>query len=390
VSGLPIEFQLKTAETWASYVYLPRSKPDLSRKQLRFIDLFSSVGGLSLGVAEAIQEQGFNPRPVFAADVDAMAIDVYRANWPGVRTFQNSVRHLVDSHVIGQGESARFAYKPLIVNELLASMQGKIDLVVAGPPCQGNSSLNNFTRGNDPRNELYLQVPAIAAALDAPMVIIENVPGVVREQNNVVGTAAALLESNGYALESGVLSADKFGWPQTRKRFFLVASKVSAPIPFSQVRATFGSEAKSISWLLNNFPPKLDDSQLMSAPANLSEENLERAQYLLENEIFDLPLDLRPDCHKGGTTYTSSYGRMNPDRPAPTLTTGFFSPGRGRFIHPFEARTLTPREAARVQGFPDWFEFNPLGKTTRSNLAKWLGDAVPPLLGYLAAKSLDL
>lgn len=387
---MPTGYKSKTAENWVSYITQPKQPIDISAKQLRFIDLFSSIGGLSLGVAEAIKEQGLSPRSVFAADVDVMATEVYKANWPGVRTFQNSVRHLVDSHLIGQGEEARFAYQPVIVNELLANMKGKVDLVVAGPPCQGNSSLNNFTRGNDPRNELYLQVPAIAVALEAPMVLIENVPGVVREQNNVVGTAAALLESNGYSVEAGVLSADKFGWPQTRKRFFLVASRLSAPIPFSLIRDTLGAEAKSISWLLNQIGPKTSDTELMSQAATLSDDNVERAKYLIENNVYDLPLGLRPDCHKSGTTYTSSYGRMNPDKPAPTLTTGLFSPGRGRFIHPFEPRTLTPREAARVQGFPDWFDFDPKGKTTRSNLAKWLGDAVPPVLGYLAAKSLDL
>ena len=77
---------------------------------------------------------------------------------------------------------------------------------------------------------------------------------------------------------------------------------------------------------------------------------------------------------------------MSWDKPAPTITTGFLTPGRGRFIHPLKPRVLTPHEAARVQGFPDWFDFcTPIGKSlSRTNLTKWVGDAVPSVLGAAA------
>ena len=80
---------------------------------------------------------------------------------------------------------------------------------------------------------------------------------------------------------------------------------------------------------------------------------------------------------------------MKWNEPAPTLTTGFVSPGRGRFIHPKERRVLTPREAARLQGFPNWFDFSPaaLAPSKRGQLAKWIGDAVPSILGYVAGFS---
>ncbi len=81
---------------------------------------------------------------------------------------------------------------------------------------------------------------------------------------------------------------------------------------------------------------------------------------------------------------------MRPNDPAPTLTTGFMSPGRGRFIHPTERRVLTPREGARLQGFPNWFDFTPdsLLDVRKTDLAKWIGDAVPSILGYFATLSL--
>ena len=106
--------------------------------------------------------------------------------------------------------------------------------------------------------------------------------------------------------------------------------------------------------------------------------------YLFEKNIYDLPDAERPDCHKNGTSYLSVYGRMRPDRPAQTITTGIGSPGQGRFIHPTRRRLITPHEAARIQGFPDWFLFSLEGREpSRKDLAKWIGDAVPPFLGFV-------
>ncbi|MEI7560532.1 MAG: DNA cytosine methyltransferase, partial [Actinomycetes bacterium] len=87
-------------------------------------------------------------------------------------------------------------------------------------------------------------------------------------------------------------------------------------------------------------------------------------------------------------TYGAVYGRMRWDQPAPTLTTGFMTPGRGRFTHPLERRTLLPREAARIQGFPDNYRFeHAQAKLGRSAIAKGIGDAVPSILGFAATLS---
>jgi DNA (cytosine-5)-methyltransferase 1 len=126
----------------------------------------------------------------------------------------------------------------------------------------------------------------------------------------------------------------------------------------------------------------------MNGLPDMSQENQERLNWLFNNDSFELPNHVRPICHQDGHTYPSVYGRMKPDQPAPTLTTGFMSPGRGRFIHPLERRMLTPREAARLQGFPNWFDFLDRDNTKRSDLAKWIGDAVPSILGYFATMSL--
>jgi DNA (cytosine-5)-methyltransferase 1 len=117
----------------------------------------------------------------------------------------------------------------------------------------------------------------------------------------------------------------------------------------------------------------------------LSQENQARVDYLFRHAKYELPNAERPDCHKEGHTYPSVYGRMYPDKPAQTITTGFLTPGRGRFVHPTRPRVITPREAARIQGFPDNFQFVVNGyDPARNAVTKWIGDAVPSILGYAA------
>ena len=125
---------------------------------------------------------------------------------------------------------------------------------------------------------------------------------------------------------------------------------------------------------------------LMTPLVELSDENRRRIQWLFDNDAHDLALTERPECHQDGTTYNSVYGRLFTDRPAPTITSGFMTPGRGRYIHPTQMRTLTPREAARLQGFPDTYRFHPdeSRPSSKAQLGKWIGDAVPMPLGHAA------
>jgi DNA (cytosine-5)-methyltransferase 1 len=123
-----------------------------------------------------------------------------------------------------------------------------------------------------------------------------------------------------------------------------------------------------------------------SAPV-LSSENAVRADWLLKHDAYDLPNDKRPPCHRDPShKYKSMYGRLDWSKPAQTITTGFGSPGQGRYLHPDEARTLTPHEAARLQFFPDWFEFSSV--TKRNRLQEMIGNAVPPKLGFSVAVEL--
>lgn len=378
------------AAWWSAYIRGPRAQVHRNAPPVRFIDLFSSVGGLSLGALEAMASLGLRGTSLLAADVDRRALQVYRSNLKPRFATSESVRGMLDFRVVGTGDRANFAFDPEITADMLASHIGRVDMVLAGPPCQGHSSLNNHSRHEDPKNLLYLTVPAAAVALGATHVIIENVPNVVADRHGVVQTTISLLKNAGYRLSSGVLAANDLGWPQTRKRFFLVASRAGQPADLREMAAAMKRAALPVSWLLDDLAQEpLDDGDVMRSVPRSSAENEMRIGWLYENDAYDLPNAIRPDCHKDGTTYPATYGRMRWDAAAPTITGGFLTPGRGRFIHPTKPRVLTPREAARIQGFPDWFSFtaSPAEPPTRAEVSRWIGNAVPSILGMTATLS---
>jgi DNA (cytosine-5)-methyltransferase 1 len=376
------------AAWWGSYLRGEKqiAEPDLPR--VRFLDLFSSVGGLTLGAVEAITSLGMRALPLLAADTDQRALQVYKHNHRPRAIVADSVRRMVDFRVRGAGEGASFAYLPTVTDPRVEALSGSVDLILAGPPCQGHSSLNNHSRHEDPKNLLYLAVPAVAVAIGAKHVVIENVPNVVADRHGVVSTTIGLLRDSGYGITAAILAADKLGWAQTRKRFFLVASRDAQPQDLGDLfQSSIRDAPLPVMSLLHDLEAEeLDDTDVMRSVPRLSRENQRRIDWLFDNEMYDLPNEVRPDCHKLGTTYVATYGRMRKDAPAPTVTGGFLSTGRGRFIHPTRRRVLTPREAARIQGFPDWFDFapNPTEPPSRAEVGRWIGNAVPSILGFVA------
>jgi DNA (cytosine-5)-methyltransferase 1 len=359
-----------------------------SGRHLRVVDLFCGVGGLALGVRQAADELGHTLETVLAVDRDVQALSVYQKNHASRLTSTDSTDALVAFQMIGSGDSAKMFSKPHLARSL-QHLKGTIDVVLAGPPCQGHSNLNNHSRRTDERNSLYLTVTAMAIALRAPMVVIENVPAVVHDHHNVVSSTVSLLKEAGYYVEYGVLNAATMGWPQTRKRYFVVASREQHPIALTEVQRALTTDTPlSVWWAIEDLIAREMAGFMDRLPA-LSEENQRRVEFLAANNVYELPNDQRPACHRGGTTYSAVYGRMRQDQPAPTITGGFLSPGRGRFTHPTEPRVLTPREAARIQAFPDHFDFVPAGveEPKQTHLARWIGNAVPMPLGYAAGLS---
>ena len=351
-------------------------------------ELFCGSGGLGIGVREASHELGLRYMSLACLDHDPEAVEVYAANHGSPLRSACSATEIVDYNVAGQGEQAQFLYEPELLNPAWDSLRGRVDLLMAGPPCQGHSNLNNRTRRTDKRNQLYLTVPAVAVALGVEAVVIENVQAVVHDRSQVVASAIALLRDAGYHIETGVISALSTGWPQTRRRYFLIARRSAPPIPLATVVEATSASQRDVAWAISD----LEDSELgqgLHVTVDLSEENRRRIDFLFDHDLYDLPNSERPECHQDGTTYGAVYGRLHADQPAPTVTTGFLTPGRGRYIHPTQRRTLTPLEAARIQGFPDTYNFSPdpRNPATKSKLTKWIGDAVPMPLGYVAGLS---
>lgn len=373
---------------WRSYLEGHRAVSSEKRGPVRTLDLFCGPGGLALGFAQACAELGYEFVSQGAIDDDAGALEVYAANNGTRHRISESVRSLLDYQIRGRGETARFLYPPEVVDEVALPLVGQVDAILAGPPCQGHSNLNNHTRRIDKRNDLYLTVPAFAVAVNASLVVIENVPAVVHDKQNVVATTKTLLEDAGYRVSMGKISADALGWPQTRQRFFLVARKDATPVDLLALGDALADEPRGVLWAIDDLADEPVDGRMV-LDVEFSEENRYRIDWLFENDAYDLPNDERPVCHQGGTTYHAVYGRMLPGLPAPTITTGFLTPGRGRYVHPTRRRTLTPHEAARLQGFPDGYDFHPRGDppSSKAQLTKWIGDAVPMPLGFLAGLS---
>lgn len=349
----------------------------------RIVDLFCGCGGFAWGMRDALRYQGIRPVVTHAYDVDDKALQVYGSNFSPMVASQDSVAMQVDYSMRLLEGRARFAYPPEIVADAktLAAEIGRTDLVISGPPCQGHSNLNNHTRRKDPRNLLYLTTVALAVALRTKNLLIENVLDVQNDHFLVVQRAHELLEAAGYHVDSILLDGPAVGLPQTRKRFFLMASLEDTPRSLLAQRQFEVGKVRTVMDAIGDLEGIPNDSMFDSAP-NLSKTNMERIDWLFNNNAYNLDNEQRPDCHKDGHSYPSVYGRLYPDQPAGTITTGLNSPGRGRYIHPAKRRTITPHEAARLQGFPDTFQFND-ESIGRNSIAKLIGDAVPPLFGLI-------
>jgi len=174
----------------------------------------------------------------------------------------------------------------------------------------------------------------------------------------------------------------RIGIPQTRRRHVLLAIRgagVEARAILDGLRdPCSSSSARTVRWAIGDLEDLPPDG-LLDSPSSPSDENRARIDCLFEEGLLNLPNDHRPPCHRSEHSYVSMYGRLAWHKPAQTITTGFGSMGQGRFVHPSRRRTITPHEAARLQTFPDWFNFSAV--TKRGSLARLIGNAVPPFLG---------
>ena len=341
--------------------------------EIRAIDLFCGCGGLTLGVREAARALGHSFRCVFASDINPNALEMHKIN------FHSDYSDLapIENHVNGELGT------PLTdVEQTFLARVGIIDIVVAGPPCQGNSNLNNHTRRDDPKNLLYLRAVRAIEIVRPDSFVIENVPGVLHERHGVLQTAIRHLSQIGYSVSYGVIPMRKIGVAQMRKRMVLIGSRLTN-INLEQIIEKATVTERPLSWACADLQDRYDVGDIFNSSATHSLTNQQRIHYLFEHDLYELPNEQRPDCHRlKPHNYPAVYGRMHWDDVAPTITGGFGSCGQGRFVHPLYERTLTPHEAARVQFFPDFFDF---GGIKRRGLQLAIGNAVPAKAGYVVS-----
>lgn len=358
---------------WLRSEFLPNL--DDGRGTVRTVDLFSGCGGMTLGVKEAARALGRYVDPVLAVDKDPIALDVFAENFSSVRTANRCVEDLVG---LDRGESFD-ADQRRLQREL-----GDVDVLLGGPPCQGHSNLNNNTRREDPKNALFFTMARAAELLRPNHVIVENVRDIVHDRNDVFRLTRNYFEHElDYSVDTALLKAEHFGVPQHRHRMFLVASR-SQKISLGNFLAPLRTRPRTFYWACGDLTGSRGRSGF-DAASQPQKQTMKRIDWLHDNEEWELPKEHRPPCHREGHTYPGVYGRMWEEEPAPTITTGFPYMGQGRFVHPTDRRTITPHEAARLQFFPDRFDF---GQRSRAAYKRLIGNAVPPKLTYVLALQL--
>ena len=366
-------------------------------RPLRVVDLFSGCGGFSSGFVMA---GGFNI--VAGNDIDDDCLEAFSLNHPEALCWSGSISDLDADRLL----------------DSLSLMRGELEVLIGGPPCQGFSRNRARRHRNgrfvdDPRNYLFVEFLRFVKAFLPRTLVVENVADmIIKEGGRFKDEILDSLDSLGYTTcNAAVLNAADYGVPQRRRRAFIIASRdvpVGLPSPSHSGEAQNGmliplapwrtigdaiSDLSSIDGGEGTSPssyadlPRNDYQRLLRGNAEsvsehvawrLSRVQSERLSFLKQGEgVEALPPSLVPK-----STYGSAYRRMSWDVPALTITTWMYHPGSGMFYHPENHRTITVREGARLQSFPDSTVFVG-GKVSR---CRQVGNAVPPLMAAAIAR----
>ena len=312
------------------------------------VELFSGAGLLSEGFKRA----GFSA--IFAAEGDMRAVKSFNQNVADV-AHQWNVEHVRDDL--------------------------KSQIVVAGPPCQGFSSLGK-RQAHDERNRLSLCVVDWALAVDAKVVVIENVPQFL--QSPYWKTIKRRLKRHGFEATEWILNAADFGAAQLRTRAFAILSKIGLPSPPEKNV----HDHKTVREAFNGLPIDTGGDHMHVAPVP-SSVALSRFRITPprgdKRDIMRTAPDLcPPSWFSVASEATDVWGRMDYDRPANTVRCCFQNASKGRYVHPVANRVISLREGARLQGIPDHWVFH----GDRSSIARQIGNGVPIPLAEAIAKSI--
>lgn len=379
-----------------------------SSARLTAIDLFSGAGGLTLGLLNA----GFDVR--LSSDISAACAATHRHNMPHVPFHMGDVSHLDGDQLL----------------EAAGLQKGELDLLIGGPPCQGFSILGQRLL-SDPRNSLFGEFIRIAGELKPKVAVIENVPGLATLGGGVLLRAIGeAFNRLGYDVECAELLAAQYGVPQMRWRMFFVAWRrdlgingagfpqpthgrcgIGDLVPNRTIRPDQAEGFITIGEAIGDLPEvhggervehytnapvseyqaamrAFSDERLYNHYApRLSPINLARIASLKPGEDWrNLPFELLPEGMKRAhrKDHTRRFRRMAWDGVARSIITRFRDPKSGEYTHPEQNRTISIREAARIQSFPDWFAFQG-GNTDQYDQ---VGNAVPPLLAMAVGREI--
>lgn len=353
------------------------------------LDLFAGAGGMSKGFEDA----GYNV--VAAIEYNKDIAETYKYNHPNTTIIVDDIRTIPSEKI----------------SNLFKEKNMSCDVVFGGPPCQGFSMAGRRIRSkgsflNDPRNFLFLEYVRMVKELNPLVFVLENVPGILNYNNGEIKEEIIeAFTSLGYSVSSKVLCAADYGVPQTRKRAVFIGNRLGVDSEkFFPSPTNSEKNYCTIRDAISDLPPlnsgEGDEVTFYPAKEQLTEyqKKMHSSKGCTYNHISSVhaPETIKimkmvqpgqtmkdlPQKYQTKSVHSGAYGRMEYDEPAYTLTTRLNTPSVGRITHPTQNRTITPREAARIQSFPDDYRF--LGDVTSIGIQ--IGNAVPPLLAEKIAE----
>lgn len=367
-----------------SYPSSPLRSPVLSGRgssvvdleTVQVVDLFSGCGGLSHGFA-SISTTRVQYVLKGALDMDKHANATYR-RMLGVAPVLGDIREFATAEGADRLRAAWHLTKDPL-------------LLVGGPPCQGFSSHRKKDPRFDARNELLDAFGRVAVHLRPEVVVMENVPEMLRDQHwPHFERWLAVMEAAGYDVRTRIHNLAEFGVPQERFRVLAIARRDGVQVtmpPKSHDPNTFVTVRDAIGHL----PPIDSGGWGTSDPMHITSRHRASTVDLIRMIPLDggsrrsLPPGVGPECWNGVDGFRDVYGRLAWDKPSVAITARCRTPSCGRFVHPEQHRGLSVREAALLQGFPETFQF----EGPFDDKFKQIGNAVAPIFSAAVAAHLD-
>lgn len=314
-------------------------------------------------------------------DIDTKCKETYEHNNKPAKFIEEDIAKL-DTDIFEKGYST-------VDGSLIKIEKNDDDMLFAGcSPCQYWSLMNTDKTKSESSKNLLDDFREFVEHYNPGYVVIENVPGIFSHSASPLRTFIDFLYAKDYLLDYDIVKVQEYGVPQTRKRFILIASRVksvSLPKPDKSLNTTVGKFIGDKEVFPEIKAGHKDESVFCHTAAGLSETNLKRLKMTAPDggtreawQDTDLQLPVY-ERHRQNEKFgfNDIYGRMFWNKPAPTITTRFYSLSNGRFGHPEQHRAISLREGATLQTFPLDYIFK---ATSVSDISRIIGNAVPPEL----------